>query len=53
MCLFLWDYMINHNENEDEIKWKLNHTNMTQIDPNIVNIKTIAVWWCLYPLSNT
>ena len=23
------------------------------IDTNIVNIKSVSVWWCLYVLSNT
>ena len=44
----------NHNENEDENK-KIDHTDPTQIDLNldIVNIKSVSIWCCLFVLSNT
>ena len=57
MCLYSWDYTINHNENEDENAKKRSHKYDTsrprsRHGHNIVNIKTVLVWWALY-LSNT
>ena len=57
MRLYSWDYTINHNENRDENE-KKGHIGTTQIDlgldieTNIVNIKSVLVWWWLYVLSN-
>ena len=51
--------MINHNENEDEDEKQIDHIDTTwtglglEINTNILNIKSISVWWCLYALSNT
>ena len=57
MCLYSWDCTINHNENEDENAKKRSHKYDTsrprsRHGHNIVNIKTVLVWWALY-LSNT
>ena len=57
MCLYSWDYTINHNENEDENE-KKDHIDTTCIalaldmDTNVVNFRSVSVWWCLYVLSN-
>ena len=57
MRLYSWDYTINHNENEDEMK--KDYIDTTQIDlgldmdTNMVNIRSVSVWWYLHLLSNT
>ena len=56
MCLYSWDYTINHNENEDENE-KTDHLYTTQIDldlvmdTDVVNAESVSVWWCLYVLK--
>ena len=55
MCLYSWDYTINHNENEDEIEKRSHKYDIDlglEMDTNIVNIRNVSVWWCLYVLSN-
>ena len=53
ICLYSWDYTINHNENKDENekkKQKKDHIDTIYIDlgldmnTNIVNIKGDSVW---------
>ena len=56
MCLYSWEYTINHYENEDEIeKWL--YTTKTDLcfdmGTNIVNIRSVSVWWCFYITPNT
>ena len=52
MCLYSWDFTINHNENENKNE-KIDRTDTTladlglDMDTNIVNIKSVEVWWCL------
>ena len=52
MCLYFWDYMINHNEYENENEEQIRYT--TQIDlgldtnTNIVNKKPVSLRQCLY-----
>ena len=47
-------YIINHHENEDENGKKDRKIDLDlNVDTNLVNIKSVSVWWCLYVLSNT
>ena len=45
-----------YNENEDEnekksLRYDTNDLGL-DMDTNIVNIRSITIWWCLYVLSN-
>ena len=46
MCLFSWDYTINHNKSGDKNK-KIDHIDNKStdldLDTNIVNIKSVSV----------
>ena len=54
MCVCLYSY-----DSSWRWKWKIDHVNMIYMDvapdvgTNLVNIKIVSVWWCLYVLSNT
>ena len=54
MCLYSWNYAINHNENGDENKKKESQTDLgLDMDTNTENMRSVSVWWCLFVLSNT
>ena len=47
--------MINHNENEDEIKnhgYNINRP-MSRYGHKYSKYKKVSVWWCLFAWSNT
>ena len=53
-CQYSWDYIINHNENEDEIKnhrYNINRP-MSRHGHRYSKYKKVSVWWCLFALSN-
>ena len=58
MRLYSGDYTTNHNENEEENerrshRYYINRPIGLDMDTNIINIRSVSVWWCLYVLSNT
>ena len=51
MCLFSWDYAINHNKNGDENGKEINRYDIKVlglgVDTNIVNVKSVSSRWYL------
>ena len=34
-------------------RYNINRPKPRDMDTNVVNIRTVSLWWCLYVLSNT